>query len=34
VTTTDKCIGCDLCENVCPFDALHMVSDKALALSA
>ncbi len=33
-TTPDKCIGCDLCENVCPFDALQMTPDKALALSA
>ncbi len=32
-TYPDKCIGCDLCENVCPFDALTMTTDRDLALS-
>ncbi len=33
-TRPEKCIGCDLCENVCPFDAMHMTADKQLALGA
>ena len=33
-TQPDKCIGCDLCENVCPFDAMLMTPDKQLAMQA
>ena len=25
ITTPEQCIGCELCENVCPFDAISMV---------
>jgi len=32
-THPDKCIGCELCQNVCPFDAMKMTPDKQLALS-
>ncbi len=28
----ETCIGCELCLNVCPFDAITMTTDKALAL--
>jgi formate hydrogenlyase subunit 6/NADH:ubiquinone oxidoreductase subunit I len=31
-TYPETCIGCDLCQNVCPFDALRMTPDKELAL--
>ncbi len=27
VTNPDSCIGCELCYNVCPFDAMRMVQN-------
>ena len=26
---SDKCIGCGICENLCPDDAIHVVNKKA-----
>lgn len=34
VTRPDSCIGCELCQNVCPFDAMKMTPDKNVALGA
>ena len=34
VIDVDKCIGCELCENVCAFDAIRMTTDRELAMSA
>jgi len=34
VVDVDKCIGCELCENVCAFDAIRMTEDRELARCA
>ncbi len=34
VTRPESCIGCELCQNVCPFDAMKMTPDKDMARSA